>query len=161
MEINKCDNQTIIYSIICAHHKIAQKQKPPFRDIYKKPTAYNGTTTWGTQPRKHMTTMGDIDTSDLTMSIRWVTNSSSQLPNLNESHTTTYIAEMISKVTERTNCLLDTLSTEYNQQDIINNQWLVKWMNGCRISIETCSILDTKIKPDWAYRVVKIVEITI
>ena len=44
-----------------------------------KPTAYDGTTTPGTQPRKNMTTMGKIDTSVL-MIIRWVLNVSSRSP---------------------------------------------------------------------------------
>ena len=42
-------------------------------------TAYHGTTTSGTQPRKNMTTMGKIDTSDLMMMIRWVMNISSRM----------------------------------------------------------------------------------
>ena len=37
-----------------------------------KVTAYDGTTTSGTQPRQNITTMGKIDTSDLIMMIRWV-----------------------------------------------------------------------------------------
>ena len=78
-----------------------------------KPTAYDGTTTPGTQPRKKMT-MGQVDTSDLMMIKRRVTNISSWSPKLewaSLTHTTPYIV-----VTERTDYILDTLSTEYTQQ---------------------------------------------
>ena len=35
-------------------------------------TEYDSTTISDTQPRKNMTTMGKVDTSDLMMIIRWV-----------------------------------------------------------------------------------------
>ena len=53
------------------------------------------------------------------MTIRWVTNISSRSPKLEWTrltHTTPHIAKKIKKVTERTNYIFDTLSTEYTQQ---------------------------------------------
>ena len=44
--------------------------KPSFPMTYMKPTAYYNTTTSGTQPRKTMTTLEQIYTSDLMMMIR-------------------------------------------------------------------------------------------
>ena len=74
------------------------------QDIYVKLTAYDGTTTSGTQPPKNMTTMGKVDTSDLTMIMRWVINISSRSPELqwtSLTHTTPLIGKKIRKVIER------------------------------------------------------------
>ena len=55
----------------------------------------NGSTTISdTQPRKNMTTIGKVDTSDLMMIIRWIINISFQSPELewaSSTHATPYI----------------------------------------------------------------------
>ena len=38
-----------------------QDAKPSFPGIYLKPTAYDGTTTTGTQPGKYMTAVVNVD----------------------------------------------------------------------------------------------------
>ena len=60
-----------------------------------------------------MTTMGKVDTSDLMKIIRCVLDISTQSIKLewaSLTHTTPHIATKITKVTERTNYILDTLS---------------------------------------------------
>ena len=87
--------------------------------IYMKLTAYDGTTTSDTQPKKIMTIMGEVDTSDLMMIMMWVINISSQSPRLgwaSLTHTTPHVVKKQRKVTKRTNYILDTLSPEYTQQ---------------------------------------------
>ena len=57
-------------------------------------TEYDCTTISDTQPRKNMTTMGKVDTSDLMMIIRWVMNIFFQSPKLewaNSTHATLYM----------------------------------------------------------------------
>ena len=49
-------------------------RKPSFPGIYRKLPACDGTTTPRTQPRKNVTTMGKVDTSDLMMVTPWVKN---------------------------------------------------------------------------------------
>ena len=73
----------------------------------------------GTQPRKHMKTMGKFDTSDLMMIIFWwvitIYTRSPKFEWVSPSHKTPRIAKKIRKVIERTNHISDTLSTEYTQ----------------------------------------------
>ena len=62
-----------MYPIICAHkenYTVIKETKTQLSRICKKLTAYDGTTTSGTQPRNNMTTMGKVGTSDLMMIIR-------------------------------------------------------------------------------------------
>ena len=106
------------YPIICTHHKTAQwkRNKTELSRIYMKPTAFDGTTTSATQ-QGNMTTMGKIDISGDDNTI--VANISSRSPKLqwaSLTHTTPHIAKKIKKVTESTNYILETLSTEYTQQ---------------------------------------------
>ena len=59
------------------------------------------------------------DTVDLMMIIRWVKKISSRQPALERAsltHTTPHIAKKITTINVRSNDILDTLSTEYNQQ---------------------------------------------
>ena len=63
-------------------------------------TEYGSTTISDTQPRKNMTTMGKVDTSDLMMIIRWIINISFQSPKFewaSSTHATPYIAKRKSK----------------------------------------------------------------
>ena len=76
-----------------------------------KPTPYDGTTTSGIQPRKHMTTMGKCNTSDLMKPFR-----PPKLEWASSTHTTPYIAKKIRKVTGIINYILHTLPTKYTQQ---------------------------------------------
>ena len=96
-----------------------KETNPSCRGIYRKPTAYDGTTTPVTQPREYMTTMGKVDTLYLMMIIRWVMNISSRSPTLeraSSTHTTPHNAKKIRKVTVIINYIFDTLPTEYSQQ---------------------------------------------
>ena len=71
---------------------------------------------------ENMTIIGNVDTSDSTI-IRWVTHISSRLPKLewvSWTQTTPCIPKKIEKVIERTNHILDTLSTENAQQAFTN-----------------------------------------
>ena len=57
-------------------------------------TEYDSTTISDTQPRKNMTTMGKVDTSDLMMIIRWVMDIFFQSPKLewaSSTHATLYM----------------------------------------------------------------------
>ena len=87
-----------------------------FSGIYVKPTAYDGTTTPGTQPWKNMTIM--VDTSDIDddnyMSYKYIISiiyiwMSSLI------HTAPYIAKKIKNVTKRTNYIL-----KYSRQNMPN-----------------------------------------
>ena len=81
--------------------------------------AYDGTTISGKQPWKNVTTMAKIDPFDLVMIIRLVENiwsRSLQLEWISLTDTTPYIDNKIDTVTERTNYILGTLSTEYTEQ---------------------------------------------
>ena len=49
---------------------------------------YGSTTISDTQPRKNMTTMGKVDTSDLMMIIKWNINISFQSPKLEWARST-------------------------------------------------------------------------
>ena len=57
--------------------QVVKDTKPIFPGIYMKPIAYDVTVTSGTQPWNNMTTMGNVNTSDMMMIIRWVINISS------------------------------------------------------------------------------------
>ena len=88
----------------------------------KQLTKYAGATTSDTQPVKYMTTMGKVNISDF--SIRWVTNISfrlSQLEWVSWTHITPYITSKTNIVTGRSNCILDTLLTEYPQQTFMDS----------------------------------------
>ena len=77
-----------------------------FHGIYMKATAYDDTTSSGTQPQKILKTMGMVDTSDLMMIIRWIINISSQSPELewaSLTHTNPHVVKKIRKVTKRIN----------------------------------------------------------
>ena len=72
--------------------------------------------------RGKMTAMGQVDTSNMMMIIRWVLNISSRLPTIewaSSTHTTPYIAQKIRKVTEIINYILDTLPTEYTMMFVL------------------------------------------
>ena len=84
-----------------------------------KSIAYGYTITSGTKPRKFITTMAKIDTSNLIMIITWVTyiaSPSHKLEWASLTHDTTHIGRKIKKVPEKTYYILDTLSVEYTQQ---------------------------------------------
>ena len=86
---------------------------------HMKPTAYGGTDTPGTHPQEHMTTMGKGDTSDLMVIIRPVIYISPWRPKLecvSPTYTAPHIAKKMKKVSQRTNYISDTLSTECTQQ---------------------------------------------
>ena len=82
-----------------------------------------------------MTTMGKVDISDLMMIIRRVVDISSRSPKLkwaSSTHTTPHFCEKkIRKVSEKTNYILDTNSTEYTQQ---------AFAHASRISYRMCSM---------------------
>ena len=69
---------------------------------------------------ENVTTMGNIDTSNMVMIIRWVITISSRPPKLEWTslitQTTSHIAKKRSKVIERFNEILDTPLKEYTQQ---------------------------------------------
>ena len=63
--------------------------------------------------------MENVDTSDLMMIRRWVINISCRLSKhiwISLTHTTLHVAKKMRKVTKKTNYILDTPSTEYDQQ---------------------------------------------
>ena len=84
---------TRLFAHIIKLHCDKRNKTQPSRDNYL--TAYDGTTTSGTQPRRNMSIMGKVDTSDLMMIIRWFINLSSRSPKLewaSLTHTTSHIA---------------------------------------------------------------------
>ena len=63
--------------------RMVLKQRPSFPEIYMKQlTEYIGRTTSGTEPRGNMKTIGNTDTFDVIMMIRWVTNIPTRSPQL-------------------------------------------------------------------------------
>ena len=68
------------------------------------PTAYDDKTTLGTQPRKNMTTMEKVDTSDLMMIVRWVMDMSSRSTKFewaSSTYATSHIAKQKNKEENR------------------------------------------------------------
>ena len=90
METKEHNAQAIMYSIICTHHRlyINNGNIPVFPGYI-----WNTWQNMMVQPPqvhshgKNMTTLGKMDTSDLMMKIRWVTNISFQWPNWPVEHT--------------------------------------------------------------------------
>ena len=80
-------------------------------------------TTLDTQPRKYMTALENIDTSDLMLMIRWVTHVSFRSPKhgwVSQRYKTPYIAKKVQKVNQGTNETLDTRSIWYIQHALID-----------------------------------------
>ena len=63
-QANEYGHRAMMLSIICTHHNTTQPSVP---GLNMKPTAYDCTTSPGTQPWKNKTRMGKVDTSDLIM----------------------------------------------------------------------------------------------
>ena len=117
-QTNEHDLQAMMYPIICKYHRlnINNGNKAPVFPGY----ICNRWQNMIVQPSqthnhgKNMTTMGKVDTSDLMMIIRWVTNIFFHLnSNGPVQHMQPYICK---KVIERTNPILDTLTTWYTRQ---------------------------------------------
>ena len=79
---NEYDPQAKTYRTICTHHKLRNNNENKisfFSGMYmQQVTEYGVTNISGTKPRKNMTTMGKIDTSDLIMIEIWATDISFQ-----------------------------------------------------------------------------------
>ena len=85
------------------------------RDLYEQLAEYDGTT----NSDNNMTTIGKVDTSDLMMMIRWITNVSSRSPRpewITWTNTAPYPAKEIYMVIEKTVYMFNTPSTEYTQK---------------------------------------------
>ena len=103
-------------------------------------TEYDVTNTSDTRPRKHMMTMGKVDTSDLMMIITWAINISIQSPELkwvSRTHTTKYV--LMTKVIERTSSMLETPPQYklYRRLQIFNaceHSWIMMIMGCSKLS---------------------------
>ena len=88
-----------------------------------------------------MTSIGKIDTFDLMMIIRWITNITSRSTKLqltSISHTIQHGATKIKKINEITNYFLDTLPIEYTQQAFTNASRIFPYIFNA--SEQTCMI---------------------
>ena len=126
-----------------AHHirpHSNKKSKPRCPGIYMKPTAYDVTATSGRQPQNNMTTLAKIDIFDLMMIIRLIINIFwTWMGRFNIlTYTPPCITNKISKVTERTNQILDTLSTVCTQP---------AFTHASRLFLLMFSMLESK--PEW------------
>ena len=85
MQTHEYDLQTPIYPIICTHHKLHSLME---RNTQLSWHLYEATDRmWWPDNHRHiitgnMTIMGKVDTSDLMMTMRWVTNIFSRSPQL-------------------------------------------------------------------------------
>ena len=115
-----------MYSIICIHrrlHRSNSNKNLAFPAYMKQLVEYNGKTTSDKQPRKNMTTIGKVDTSDLIMMIRrWLSNITTKHELASCSHATFYIAKKIQKVKQLTPLLFskNTCTWIYNSAPITN-----------------------------------------